>query len=559
MHGAVVLTPRLHGGSVRALYTGIAIACLLVVGERRVFADELTLNGTWKQSSLREDYTNVAWQDSCGPVPRSQASGGGEVIQVRREGDELSFIGGGRVFRTNQCYETLPNLVRDAHSRDASGRSFRTHCATPANDPRHADLQTVISATDNRIDLVETGRYTSTVAEGQCAATVRRTRSFTLIAREGAGEPAAAATTESAATSASATAVAAVKPPRGPTRANCTEVGAPARLDVRPSKKVLTPGESFAFSAQLFDGSGCLIRSEPRWSTPLRPGVSVSATGTVNIAADAREGAYELTVTAGERSARVHVEVATPENYDALLKQQGLDANGELDDLAAVTVSGVASDHGESTAEDGSKRRRVWFLALLAVALAALAGIVLWLQRRHAHARAADTRAAEAHSATVAATLAQQHEQQLAYASQMQAHEASVAAKAKADAVYREKLRALERAREELVRKCPTCQREYQTPTAFCPHDGVALLSPAAATGRIPKSGKSDPPQASELLGVALTEGTNGASSAANPPNFAASQAPAPPSKLCPKCGARFDIRATFCGKDGGTLVLVNA
>ncbi|MGH7330091.1 MAG: hypothetical protein ACREJX_17230, partial [Polyangiaceae bacterium] len=88
------------------------------------------LDGQWKQSPLREQYTVQQWLPGCGPPPVSMSTGGGEVITVRTEGDELSFIGGGRVFQTNQCYDPMPTLARDAHSRDPSGKSWQTRCTT---------------------------------------------------------------------------------------------------------------------------------------------------------------------------------------------------------------------------------------------------------------------------------------------------------------------------------------------------------------------------------------------------------------------------------------------
>ena len=55
-------------------------------------------------------------------------------------------MGGGRVFRTNQCYEVMPTLIRETHSRDASGKAWRTRCVTPAGDPRRALLQPLVVA-----------------------------------------------------------------------------------------------------------------------------------------------------------------------------------------------------------------------------------------------------------------------------------------------------------------------------------------------------------------------------------------------------------------------------
>ena len=54
------------------------------------------------------------WSPSgCGPAPVSSMSGGGEVVSVHQEGDELAIAGGGRVFRTNQCYDQQPTLAPD--------------------------------------------------------------------------------------------------------------------------------------------------------------------------------------------------------------------------------------------------------------------------------------------------------------------------------------------------------------------------------------------------------------------------------------------------------------
>ena len=89
------------------------------------------------------------------------------MVSIRIEGDELAFFGGGRVFRTNQCYDPMPTLTRETHSRDANGKTWRTRCTTPANDPRKAILNTlVVATTDTHIDVIETGRYEVEVAIG---------------------------------------------------------------------------------------------------------------------------------------------------------------------------------------------------------------------------------------------------------------------------------------------------------------------------------------------------------------------------------------------------------
>ena len=109
---------------------------LVALGAKTARAADV--EGRYRQGPLREEYTVQQWLPGCGPTPQSQSSGGGELVQIKAEGDELAFVGGGRVFRTNGCYDQMPNLARETHSRDPSGKSWQTRCATPANDPRKA-------------------------------------------------------------------------------------------------------------------------------------------------------------------------------------------------------------------------------------------------------------------------------------------------------------------------------------------------------------------------------------------------------------------------------------
>ena len=129
-----------------------------------------SFDGKWREGPLREDYTVQQWSPTgCGPAPVSSATGGGDLVSVHQEGDELSISGGGRVFRTNQCYDQLPTLARETHSRDPSGHSWRTRCSTPPSDPRHATMNTLVVATDSHIDVTETGRYEIVLSDGRLA------------------------------------------------------------------------------------------------------------------------------------------------------------------------------------------------------------------------------------------------------------------------------------------------------------------------------------------------------------------------------------------------------
>ncbi len=122
------------------------IAVLLLSVDSRA---DSPYDGQWKQTPLKEEFTVQQWLPGCGPAPSSHSAGGGETINVTQEGDELSFVGGGRVYKSNQCYDDMPTLARESHSRDPSGKIWRTHCATPAGDPRRATMNTLVQVTND--------------------------------------------------------------------------------------------------------------------------------------------------------------------------------------------------------------------------------------------------------------------------------------------------------------------------------------------------------------------------------------------------------------------------
>ena len=84
-------------------------------------------------------------------------------------------------------------IVAPAAAHGEPGKTWRTRCTTPPNDPRKAILNTlVVATTDKRIDVIETGRYEIVLETGRCVADVKRTRAFDLVAEDKPGEPAAA-------------------------------------------------------------------------------------------------------------------------------------------------------------------------------------------------------------------------------------------------------------------------------------------------------------------------------------------------------------------------------
>ncbi|WP_394832828.1 hypothetical protein LVJ94_40635 [Pendulispora rubella] len=467
------------------------------------------LDGKWRQGPLREDYTVQQWLPGCGPPPVTGSTGGGESVTVTEEGDELSIVGAGRTFRTNQCYEQMPTLVRDSHSREGSGRSWRTRCSTPASDPRRAVLNTLVAISgDNRLEMSESGRYEITLKEGRCMADVKRSRSYEKVV----ATPAASATP------------AAPKTPEPthapePTSRACTTPGEPARLEVRPSRKLLRTGESFPFRAVVSDAKGCATPTPVTWNVEGEGShLVVDPTGKVTVPEDAPEGITKLVVSAAGKSTTVLVEISSPAHYDALLAQSGLNASGENEETSVAIIAQGALGGHEATAVGNAVRRRNIFIAVVGT-LAAVLGLVAIFGWRRARRASKLQREAEArHEQKLREVEERRREKAARHAAQMKAHEESV-----------ERAKAVAGARERYEKRlvCPTCHREYGVGSTFCPQDGATLVELAGGE---------------EIL----------------PYVAGASARPQEKGKICPTCGDRFDGSASFCGKDGTALVLLN-
>jgi len=534
------------------LVASVAIASAVAAGlasERTAAADGLS--GKWKQGPLREEYTVQQWLPGCGPAPVNGATGGGEIVDVNVEGDDLSFIGGGRVFRTNQCYDQLPTLVRDAHSRDASGRAWRTRCTTPPSDPRRASMNTLVTATsDTHIDLAETGRYEITLKEGRCTADVKRARSFDLVTQAPAAPVASAPAPKPEATQ-----------PAQPVPGACAHPGEAARLEVRPSRKLLKTGESFTFQSVVRDAKGCATGTSTEW----RVGdgvtsITIDPSGKVTVAPGASEGPVEVIATAAGKSARVTVDVSSPAHYDALLAQSGLNASGENEEAAvAVIATGTLGGAG-ATAEDTARHRRNVFVVVVGALVAVLGIVALVGWRRSRRAAAIERDAEERHAARVREAEERRRERVAQHAAQLQAHKesverAEVAAKEARDA-------ELEDARATV---CPACHTEYPARSTFCPRDGNRLVpvtgvetNPPAAAAICPtckrgfdaatlQGSKVCPHDGDELVPFPIRGATPSGEGAHRSKG-----------KICPTCGGRFDGSAAFCGKDGTALLLLN-
>jgi hypothetical protein len=478
--------------------TPLALGASVLISASPVLADVPTLAGKWTASPLSVNWQLGDWGEACGPAPSGGGEGGGAVT-ITQSGGELSIVGTGRTYTTTECWERYPGIQRISHS--ASARNFQNVCKTNAGDPRQAKLVTTLSATDSRINFDETGQYQFVIQGQNCTASVRRTRSYSLVQRAG-DEPPAPASAEPEKP----------KPVVRP-KADCDNPGLPERLEVRPSRKLMRPGESFEFRTAVVDARGCAVPVTPTWRVISGGSVlSISAPGHVAADPAAPESEATLEVTLGDRSVRVAVEIAAKDRYDALLQARGLDESGESKEAAVLRVASESLGAREVVARDASPGKTRWFVAI-AGALALLLGLFGLLLVRRGR-RAAAVVAPESPSRPRAAALP--------------------GAKA-----------------------CPTCREEFPAEAEFCPNDGNRLVAQAALAGGpggsvCPVCGRGFnpgtlvcPEHHEELIPAAA---------------YAAARAPQPPStrSICPLCGTQFSGETRFCGECGAAVVPIN-
>ena len=463
-------------------------------------ADVPTLAGTWTASPLAVSWQLGDWGKACGPAPSGGGEAGGSVT-ITQNGSELTLVGLGRSYTTGECWERYPGIQRISHS--ASARSFQNVCKTAAGDPRQAKLVTTISATDSRINFDETGQYQFVIEGQNCTASVRRTRSYSLVSRLGDTQPAAPSATATP-----------VKPAPRATR-DCSETGLPERLEVRPSRKLMRPGESFEFRASVLDARGCPLPVTPTWRVISGANLlSVTAPGKVTANPGAGESQATLEVTLGDRSVRVDVEIASKERYDALLEARGLDESGESKEAAVLRVASESMGACEVVARDEAPGKTRWFVGIAGLCALVLGVLGLLLVRRSR--RVPETPVSEAPS-------------------RPRASAPSAGSKT-----------------------CPTCREEFPAEAEFCPKDGNRLVAQSKlATG---PGGAVCP-----VCGRGFNPGT--LTCPEHGEELVPASAYAPPARLqtlfitrtiCPVCGTQYTSETRFCGECGAAVVPVN-
>ncbi|MDP9001944.1 MAG: hypothetical protein M3O46_17730 [Myxococcota bacterium] len=546
------------GGLARTLLVVVAVAAQLVELPA-VRADDVYLDGTWNMSAVTESFMVQQWGRPCGPPPVSRTVLPAGPVAIRSDQGELVVRYDRHALRTDQCLDPMPTLAREAHTRDA--RSWRTRCTTPPGDSRRATVNTAffIAPGNDSISIAETGRYEFTIQNERCVADVKRAGSLSRVVTVSATPSAGGIPVPGAAP------IAADKTPLGASKGDCSGLGEPARLEVRPSRKLMRLGETFAFRGVVVDAKGCPTATPIQWTVgPIkfhdglphdaRPSIDGAGRVTAPLS-DFADATFDVVASAAGREARASVEATSGANYEALLAQSGLDSNGERGEpsVAALATSSIGASRAR--AEDGASRRRTTFIAVV-IGLALALGVVAIIGARRARSANKAARAAEArHAQKMLEYDRQKRDREQQQAALTRAHIQSIAIAQQQSAA------AAARGIDSGPAFCPSCRREFLGAGGFCPFDANRLIAiagheellrgppggicPACKRGFNPGV-RVCPQDGEDLL----------------PPSVVSAQAATPSlparGKICPTCGGHFEGSAGFCVKDGTHLVLLN-
>jgi hypothetical protein len=496
------LARRRGGRRVPAAWQLLLAVALVVATEGTAFGQAASLDGKWTATALTANWNIGDWGAACGPKP----SGGGEpggIAIVTQSGNELVISGVGRTYRTTECWEQFPGLSRTGHT--AAQRSWRTSCKSPASDPRQAKIVTSVTATDDQIIFDETGAYQFVIQGQNCTASVRRSRFFRRIKTAGV---ASTAVTKNPAVPASA----------APAKQGaCATLGPAARIELRPSRKLMRPGENFTFRAAVLDAKGCSLGIAPAFRLPPNVvGITLSGNGTVSVAKDAPEADVKLTVALGGRAVEAALQIVSGERFDALLAGGGFDATGASAEAAVTRLESGSVGARSTVIADDSGRRRTLFVGVVggAAVLLGIMGLVLVRRsRRSPPSIRSGTKSAPPPPLAPPAPRGT---------------------------------------------FCPTCREEYPPAAQFCPTDGNRLVpiqqgtNPLSAGAVCPVCGQGFDP------GVSVCPKHD--EPLVPPAVYAARNAPAPviTRKICPVCGTQYGGESQFCGQCGASLVPVN-
>jgi hypothetical protein len=261
-----------------------------------------------------------------------------------------------------------PGLAAQSHS--AGDGVWKTTCRTPPNDARQEILQTTINAAGDVISFQESGQYQFAVQGQTCSASSGRWRTYRSL-RAGS-EPVVPPAKE----------LPLALPSQTPAENPCATPGAPTRLEVRPSRKLMRAGESFQFRATVSDARGCVLRTPVSWA--LSPAVSSAQLdgGRLSVNQGAPDAELSLVASAAHQSVRVSVDVVSNERYASLLASGDFDSDGVSGDAATAIITSGSLGARQAAGELAPAERKWTFVALVSVIALAFAVVGVWLVRR---------------------------------------------------------------------------------------------------------------------------------------------------------------------------------
>lgn len=374
-----------------------------------------------------------SWGDLCGARPSGGGDNGG-IVTVQERGSELLIVGEAGTYSTQQCLQMRAGVTVQEHT--AGSGVWKTSCRAAPGDVRQELLQTTLTLSGDVLSLHESGQYQLTTHGQTCAASSGRWRTYRRVPAEPPPRPA------------------------GP----CATPGAPTRLEVRPSRKLMRAGESFSFRASVLDAQGCSVSAPVSWSVAPDTAARIEA-GRLTLAGDAPDAQLQLTATAAGQSVRALVDVVTGDRYAALLATGKFNADGASPD--AITSGSVGTGDMPENAERSDRK---WTFVGIVSGIALLFALIgAWLLGR-AHRTAA-----------AQAALAQRGKRGSRHprgsGTAVYPGDAAAAAPRRRsfDATRLENSQPLPAPKPATV--CPVCGTLYETRGArICPKDGAQLL-----------------------------------------------------------------------------------
>jgi hypothetical protein len=420
-------------------------------------AQELaSLAGNWQAEPMTVRWVIGEWGEACGPRPSGGGDSGGPVT-IEERGNELQIAGSAGTYSTDRCWDMDPTLVRQNHT--GGRRAWKTTCRTPPNDARQQILQTSITATDELITFQETGQYQFGIQGQKCSASSGRWRTYRRLAAGASPvvpppEPAVKEVPRAE--------------PRPAASNPCARPGAPARIEVRPARKLMRSGETFQFRASVLDGRGCLLRTPVSWRLSPPDSAVKLQDGRLVVPAGAPDARLEVVATVANQAVTASVDVVSNERYQALLATGEFNSEGASAEAKTATITSGAMGAGE-LGEPEPEGRKWTFVGLVSAIAIALGAVGAWLLRRANRSRKKVRKKSPATSDPGTVMFAE-------------GNGPAAAPPARADATRLEPMsqgqpQAPPPAPVKALTVCPVCGTLYETrDLGACPKDGARLL-----------------------------------------------------------------------------------